>query len=187
MIDASLNMNTHVLRRRFRRIALSAVAIAMICALVVVGSAVVSRRAGASAVRPHALGGGIAIVMAATGVTGEGAGGTISVNNLQFGAHKTASGKAKVNDITITKVVDKASPSFFKNCVAGSHYKTVTLSIRRAGVGIPSDSMTISLGTVFVTGIQWSFDAPSGTAPTETLTLSFVTVRVTYVPTPTIG
>jgi type VI protein secretion system component Hcp len=181
------SVDTHILRRRFRRIAIAAMAVAMISALVVVGSSLASRRAGASAVRPHSLGGGIAIVMTATGVSGEGAGGSISVDSFQFGAHKTASGKAKINDITITKQVDKASPTFFKGCVSGAHYKTVILAMRKAGVAANVDSMTITLGTVFVSGIQWSFDAPSGNAPTETLTLSFVTTKVTYVSAPTIG
>src|SRR2546421_50035 len=42
-------------------------------------------------------------------------------------------GKAEFAEFTISKPVDAASPSFFKNCVAGAHYKTVTLSCRKAG------------------------------------------------------
>ena len=42
-------------------------------------------------------------------------------------------GKIKFNEFTIKKTTDSASPSFFRNCVAGAHYKTVTLSMRKAG------------------------------------------------------
>src|SRR5438552_3455385 len=42
-------------------------------------------------------------------------------------------GKAEFHEFSISKLVDKASPKFFQNCVAGAHYKTVSLAIRKAG------------------------------------------------------
>ncbi len=46
-------------------------------------------------------------------------------------------GKIKFNEFTIKKTTDAASPAFFRNCVAGAHYKKVTLEMRKAG-GDPS-------------------------------------------------
>ena len=46
-------------------------------------------------------------------------------------------GKIKFNEFTIKKTTDAASPDFFRNCVAGAHYKKVTLAMRKSG-GDPS-------------------------------------------------
>jgi type VI secretion system secreted protein Hcp len=188
MTSATL-ANTQVLRRRFRAIALSAVVVAMACALVLIGSAGTAHRAGAATARPHGLDGAVSIVMAATGVAGEGTGGSITLNSLQMGVRKAggsaqSTGKAQFDEITITKTVDKASPSLFKNCTTGTHIKQVTLAVRKAG-GVPSDVMIITLGTVLVTTVHWSFS--SDTAPTETITFVFATLKVTYTPMPVIG
>ena len=48
-------------------------------------------------------------------------------------------GKIKFNEFTIKKTTDSASPAFFRNCVAGAHYKKVTLEMRKAG-GDPSSA-----------------------------------------------
>jgi type VI protein secretion system component Hcp len=48
-------------------------------------------------------------------------------------------GKIKFNEFTIKKTTDAASPAFFRNCVAGAHYKKVTLAMRKAG-GDPSSA-----------------------------------------------
>lgn len=181
-------------RRRFRGVIVGGLTAVLVGALVLVASDSGLRRVGAATVRPHALNGGIIIVMAATGVTGEGTAGSVTLNSFQFGVKRAGggtaggagSGKAHFSDITITKTVDKASPQFFKSCVAGSHYKTATLVVRKAGAGAPSDVLTISLGTVLVTSVQWSADSTAGDAPTESMTLNFATVKVTYT-TPVLG
>jgi len=48
-------------------------------------------------------------------------------------------GKIKFDEFQIKKTTDKASPIFFRNCAAGTHYKTVVLSVRKAG-GDPSSA-----------------------------------------------
>jgi type VI protein secretion system component Hcp len=42
-------------------------------------------------------------------------------------------GKVKFNEFTIKKTTDSASPAFFRNCVAGAHYKQVIIVVRKAG------------------------------------------------------
>ena len=49
-------------------------------------------------------------------------------------------GKIKFNEFTIKKTSDQSSPAFFKNCCAGAHYKTVTVSMRRIGARLPAGS-----------------------------------------------
>lgn len=47
------------------------------------------------------------------------------------------SGKRKFHEFVIDKTPDSASPVFFKNCVAGAHYKTIIIHMRHA-TGDPS-------------------------------------------------
>jgi len=48
-------------------------------------------------------------------------------------------GKATFKEFTVKKTTDAASPAFFKNCVAGAHYKKVILAMRKSG-GDPSSA-----------------------------------------------
>ena len=141
--------------------------------------------ASARASVPHALGASTFLSLNATGVTGEGSGGTgsIEISSFSFGAsNATATGSAKAgkvrfNELTVTKKIDSASPLFFRNCVTGQHYKNVTLYMQPTAESI-GDSMTINLGNVFVSGINWG--DTSGAQPMESLSFSFTTVQVTY-------
>jgi type VI secretion system secreted protein Hcp len=87
-------------------------------------------------------------------------------------------GKIKFNEFTIKKTSDASSPTFFKNCVAGSHYKTVTITMRKAG-GDPSTAgkafLKFQFETVFTTKIDWS--GPGDEGPEESIT--FVYGRIT--------
>src|SRR5262245_490246 len=83
-------------------------------------------------------------------------------------------GKIKFNEFTIKKTSDKASPAFFRNCVAGAHYKTVTLEMRKAG-GDPTSAgkpfLQFKFDTVFTTKIDWS--APGDDVPEESITFVY--------------
>jgi len=90
-------------------------------------------------------------------------------------------GKAKLNEFSIKKIIDSASPAFFKNCVAGAHYKKVTLEMRKSG-GDPQSSgkpfLTYTFYTVFTTGVD--YDIGDDTGPTETIKFQYGTVHIKY-------
>ena len=48
-------------------------------------------------------------------------------------AQGSGSGKVAVQDISITKPLDKSSPNLIKMCCNGTHFKTATLIVRKAG------------------------------------------------------
>jgi type VI secretion system secreted protein Hcp len=90
-------------------------------------------------------------------------------------------GKAKFGEFNITKLTDKASPAFFMNCVAGAHYKTVTLAMRKAGAnpnatGAPF--LTYKFGTVFTTKIGW--DGPGDEGANEKISFAYGTLEIKY-------
>jgi type VI secretion system secreted protein Hcp len=90
------------------------------------------------------------------------------------------SGKAEFAEFNITKNTDTASPSFFKNCVAGAHYKKVTLAMRKSG-GDPNAAgkpfLIYKFGTVFTTKVSWESGED---APTEKITFVYGTLEVEY-------
>ena|SRR5947209_3752224 len=97
-------------------------------------------------------------------------------------------GKAKFNEFTIKKTVDSASPAFFKNCVTGAHYKTVTLTMRKAGGDSESSGQVFlkySYSTVFTTKIDWS--GPGDEGPEEQITFVYGALGITYTPQNTDG
>lgn len=91
-------------------------------------------------------------------------------------------GKAEFGEFTITKNVDSASPNFFRNCVAGAHYNTVTLACRKAGAeagkaGAPYLKYTFA--TVFTTKVAWKH---SDDGPTEDITFVYGQLKIEYFP-----
>jgi type VI secretion system secreted protein Hcp len=97
-------------------------------------------------------------------------------------------GKAKFNEFEITKTTDRASPQFFKNCVAGIHYKKVQLAMRKAG-GDPNTAgkefLRYTFGTVFTTGIDWS--GPGDEGPEEKIKFVYGTLQIEYSPQSELG
>jgi type VI secretion system secreted protein Hcp len=95
-------------------------------------------------------------------------------------------GKVNVNDIQITKFVDKSTPVLMAACCAGTAYGTsastpVIISMRKAGGKSPLVYMAISLFNVTVSGVTPS--TSSGTdMQSETLSLHFGAFQVVYTP-----
>ena len=92
-------------------------------------------------------------------------------------------GKIKFNEFTIKKTTDKASPTFFKNCCAGAHYKTVTIEMRKAGGGRSTSGepfLRFKFDTVFTTKIDWS--GPGDEGPEESITFVYGKLGIKYIP-----
>jgi type VI secretion system secreted protein Hcp len=105
-------------------------------------------------------------------------------NKTTLGSATTGAGggKAEFAEFTITKMVDSASPNFFRNCVSGAHYKTVMLACRKAG-GESAKSgkpyLVYTFGTVFTTKVSWKH---SDDGPTEDITFVYGALKIDYYP-----
>ena len=94
-------------------------------------------------------------------------------------------GKVKFNSLVIKKAVDRTSPTLFQALAMGSHYPTMTLSVRKTGGAKGSPFYMLKFAMVFVTKITVS---SGDEQPTEEITLSYGAVEETYTPTdPTTG
>lgn len=118
--------------------------------------------------------------------------GEIEIASFSFGASNpstigsgstgSGAGKVSISTLNIMKKTDKASPVLFQTCCAGNHYATATLTVRKAGGKTPLEYLIYTLTEVYVDSIQWSGSAGGDDRPSESLSLSFASVHVKYVP-----
>jgi len=90
-------------------------------------------------------------------------------------------GKANVNDVTITKWVDKASPNLAQAVISGKQFNKATLTCRKAGGEKPVEYLKFDLENVIVSSL-----ATGGTGGedrfTENIGLNFATYKMSYTP-----
>lgn len=89
-------------------------------------------------------------------------------------------GKVNAQDLSFTKYVDSASPKLMLACCKGSHYDTVTLTVRKAG-DKPLEYLKIKLTEVIVTSVSTGGSGGEDRL-TENVSLNFAKVNLDYVP-----
>ncbi|HMF55829.1 MAG TPA: type VI secretion system tube protein Hcp [Pyrinomonadaceae bacterium] len=99
----------------------------------------------------------------------------------QMGTHGAGggggAGKVSVHDISVTKLLDKSSPTLMLFCCNGKHIKEGLITVRKAGEN-PVEYLKIKLTDILISGVQ---EAGHGSALlSENLTLNFAKFRVEY-------
>ena len=89
-------------------------------------------------------------------------------------------GKVAVQDISVTKYVDKSTPNLIQTCCTGKHYPSATLTVRKAG-DKPVEYMIIKMTDVLITSISTGGSGGEDRL-TENVTLNFAKVEVQYTP-----
>ena len=90
------------------------------------------------------------------------------------------SGKVNVQDISLTKWVDKASPVLMKMCCNGKHYGEALLTVRKAGEN-PLEYLKVKMEDVIISSLSTGGSGGEDRL-TENVTLNFAKVTVDYVP-----
>jgi type VI secretion system secreted protein Hcp len=88
------------------------------------------------------------------------------------------SGKVNVQDLSITKYIDKASPDLMLACCNGKHFGEAVLTVRKAGEN-PVDYLKIKMSDVIITGVSTGGSGGEDRL-TENVTLNFAKVAVDY-------
>lgn len=88
-------------------------------------------------------------------------------------------GKAVPGDFMFTHRYDKASPVLAKHCVAGKHFPTVKLTVRKAGEG-QQDFLSVAMKEVFITSVSPA--GSSGGEVMEQVSCSYKDVEFAYKP-----
>jgi type VI secretion system secreted protein Hcp len=115
--------------------------------------------------------------------------GEIDVLSWTWGASQSASfqsgtggGTAKVNvkDLTVTKLVDRSSPTLMGLCFTGAPVKSAVLSMRKAG-GTQMEYINITMEDAVISSTN-SANTPGQEQLTETITMNFARVKFNYTP-----
>lgn len=97
--------------------------------------------------------------------------------SAHIGTGAISSGSADVKDVTITKYVDKATPSLLQACFRGSNQREAVLSVIKASGDSAIEFVKITMGgTVVVSSVQTGDPLPNDMY-TETVTLNFANVK----------
>jgi type VI secretion system secreted protein Hcp len=91
-------------------------------------------------------------------------------------------GKVSMSALSVMKKSDATSPKLFGACCAGKHFPKASLVLNKAGGDASVDYIKYEFTEVFVDSVQWSGASGGDDTPTESLSLAFATVHVTYTP-----
>lgn len=87
-------------------------------------------------------------------------------------------GKANVQDLSITKYIDKSSPALMLACCKGTHYDDAELIVRKAG-DTPLEYVKIKLTEVLITAVSTGGSGGEDRL-TENVTLNFAKFKFIY-------
>jgi type VI secretion system secreted protein Hcp len=88
-------------------------------------------------------------------------------------------GKVNVQDLSVTKWIDKASPTLMLYCSNGDHFAEAKLVIRKAGK-VPLEYLTIIMKKVLITSISTGGSGGEDKL-TENISFNFAEVEVNYI------
>jgi type VI secretion system secreted protein Hcp len=88
-------------------------------------------------------------------------------------------GKVNVQDMSITKWIDKSSTDLLLHVCNGKHYDKATLTVRKAGGDAPIEYLTIEMTKVMITSMSTGGSGGEDRL-TENVTLHFAEFSVSY-------
>lgn len=91
------------------------------------------------------------------------------------------SGKVAVQDVSITKYVDKASSIILKKCCNGTHFDEAVLTIRKAGGDAPVEYYKLTMKKVIISSISTGGSGGEDQL-TENITMNFANFASSYTP-----
>lgn len=90
-------------------------------------------------------------------------------------------GKANVQDMTVTKYLDCASPILLQHCFTGEHLTEALLTVRKAGGKNPLEYLQVKMTNAMISSIHTGGSGHDERL-TETVALNFSKVEFDYVP-----
>jgi type VI secretion system secreted protein Hcp len=90
-------------------------------------------------------------------------------------------GKVSVQDISITKWLDKSSPVLMQYCSTGKQFTDAVLTVRKAGGDSPLEYLVITMKDVLVSSLSTGGSGGEDRL-TENATLNFSQYKVEYQP-----
>lgn len=89
-------------------------------------------------------------------------------------------GKANIQDISLTKYIDRSSPTLMLQCAKGEHIATAELTVAKSG-GKSLDYLVIKMEKVLISSVSTGGSGGEDRL-TENITLNFEKVEINYQP-----
>ena len=105
--------------------------------------------------------------------------GASNSGNAQMGGGAGA-GKVNVQDLSITKYIEKSSTDLMLSTCNGQHHETVTLVVRKAGTN-PVEYVKITMTEVLITSLSTGCSGGEDRL-TENISLNFAKFKLEYTP-----
>lgn len=90
-------------------------------------------------------------------------------------------GKVNMQNLSITKTVDKSSPNLMMACSTGKHYPEARLTVRKAGGASAVEYLVITMKEVMIASYQ-SDAVTTKDVLSEMINLNFAKIEVSYQP-----
>ena len=90
------------------------------------------------------------------------------------------SGRVDIQDLSLTKYVDKSTPSLMRSCCNGEHFTEAILTVRKSG-GEALEYLVLTMEKVFVTALTTGGSGGEDRV-TENVTLNFAKFKSSYTP-----
>lgn len=91
-------------------------------------------------------------------------------------------GRASLSSFNFMKKTDSASPTIYQSCATGKHFPKVKVTLNKASGGKPLDYLTYEFEECFISSVQWSGATGGDDTPTESVSIDFAAMKVTYTP-----
>ena len=104
----------------------------------------------------------------------------MSQSGTMHSATGGGAGKVNVQDVSVTKWVDKCSPTLQQYCCKGTHITDGLLTVRKAG-DTPLEYIKLEMKDMIVTSVSTGGSGGEDRL-TENVTLNFAEFKMTYTP-----
>lgn len=88
-------------------------------------------------------------------------------------------GKVAIQDLSLTKFIDRASTGLLTACSKGSQYPEAVLTVRKAGGDSPLEYVIITMQGVIITSVSTGGSGGEDRL-TENVSLNFASVKLSY-------
>jgi len=122
--------------------------------------------------------------------TSKGFEGAMEIYSFSFGASNPVTigsgstgigaGKVSISSFNLMKKSDKASPELFHYCASGEHLPKAKVTLRKAAGKEQVNFLVYDFEKCMIESIQWSGSSGGDDAPTESVSMAFGKVTITY-------
>jgi len=107
--------------------------------------------------------------------------GASNPTTVSSGKDGLSAGKVSISSFNVMKKTEKSSAKLFQACCSGMHFKDATVTMRKAGGEAGQQKfLEYKFTDVMIESVQWSGSSGGDDTPTESLSIAFAKVEVTY-------